>query len=201
MTSRALSVAVLMAIVAMFMMALVLSHPASTSPHDQGMADDEFLYDFLSVLLDELPEFDDTADITMSDIPTDDRIVRFFVARRAMRYTLGIRFGLFAHSAIVALTDQGDHWLLEYSEDSLAHVSLIRGLVVDKVLSDHRKVRFDGYKWTLQLKGKAPMGDEWTVERAHRRMQELMPNGYSLRNREWCHTAQERLRAEMESMP
>lgn len=192
--------AVLMAIVAMFVMALALSHPVSAS-QDQEMADgdDMFLYDFLSLLIDE-PELDGRVDI-MSDIPSDDRIVRYFVARRAMRNTLGIRFGLFAHSAIVALTDQGDHWLLEYSDDSLAHVSLIHDLVVDKVLSDHRKVRFSGYTWTLQLKGKAPMGDEWTVERAHRRMQELMPNGYSLRNREWCHTAQERLRMEMETTP
>lgn len=153
--------AVLMAIVAMFVMALALSHPVSAS-QDQEMADgdDMFLYDFLSLLIDE-PELDGRVDI-MSDIPSDDRIVRYFVARRAMRNTLGIRFGLFAHSAIVALTDQGDHWLLEYSDDSLAHVSLIHDLVVDKVLSDHRKVRFSG---PCSSRARHPWGmsGQWSV--------------------------------------
>lgn len=134
------------------------------------------------------------------NLETKDGVVRLYVVRRELDGILFPRFRQLAHSGVLLQTEGGDLYLLEYMADAKAHLTPANPqLLQDK--GNHLVIQMSGkaanglkeFKWTRQKRG-VELDGRFTPKNLLLKMQAQMNSGYSVLEKEQCHTAQERLR-------
>ena len=128
-------------------------------------------------------------------------VTRVYIIRRPLEGAPFGSVGPLAHSGLLLQTKAGEHYVLEYMDDSRVH--LTAGTPEEQQRNARRKVaiikmngvasgRVASFEWERQLRGLA-IDPKWTPQQLHEKMQSLMAP-YSLWRAENCHQAQERLR-------
>lgn len=138
-----------------------------------------------------------------SPAAADEPAVHLYVVRRALDLTATPRVRELAHSAVLLESKSGSLFLLEYLSDSKAHLSPVKPEITE-TKSDHLLIKMAGrdsdgkmrpYSWTRQKQG-VRLDQSKTIAQLQQLMQSSMSQ-YSVWDKEYCHTAQERLREQL----